>query len=423
VTEHPFLQVEASSKDELGHLRALVDQHECWRGSTLNLIASENVLSLAVRSALDSDLLGRYADYPGRDLRERRYRGNRYIVEIEELASALAAEVFGAQFVELRPLSGHLAGVAALLGLCQPGDTVLELGREAGGHREAGRLTTSPAVPLRVEALPFDGIRYNVDTAAAVAQICRIKPRVVILGSSNFLFPHPVEPLVDAVHEYGGYLLYDGSHVMGFLAAGRFQFPLAEGADLVFGSTHKTFPGPQGGIVFSNREDLMKQVSGALVPGLVTNHHPFRIPGMIVALLEMKAFGTAYMDEVRTNSQELGEALSREGIPCVEVGGRYSESHCLLLRVAEYGSGNEIAARLEDAGIITTSTQLPAAQGGEGVRVGVQELTRRGADVETMSLVARLLADAVLTRRPAAQIADQAAAVTAALGPLRYTLD
>jgi glycine hydroxymethyltransferase len=412
----------AAAQPGLSRIRDLVASHESWRGSTINLIASEGVISPAVRAALDSDLEGRYADYPGRDLTERRYQGNRYIVEIEEEAAALARTLFAARFVELRPLSGHLAGLAVLMGLCRPGDLVLEVGRDGGGHREAGRLVSAPLARLDVHYLPFDADRYNVDATAAIEMIQAEKPRVVILGSSNFLFPHPIAELVDAVHANDGYLVYDGSHVMGFLAAHKFQDPLAEGADLVFGSTHKTFPGPQGGIIFGDREDLIERVTAALVPALVTNHHPFRIPGMVVALLEMSAFGDAYMDAIQANAVALGEALEQAGVPCVSVDGRFSESHCLLARVAAFGTGAEVALRLEAAGIITTSAHLPPALGTEGVRIGVQEMTRRGADESTMVDIARLFADAVARRRSTPEIAADAGDLALSLRAIHFAL-
>lgn len=399
----------------------LVDAHEAWRRTTINLIASENVISPAVRHVLDSDLEGRYADYPGRDLRERRYRGNRYIVELEELAQELAMQAFGASQVELRPLAGHLAGVAVVIGLCRPGDTVLEIGRDGGGHREVGRLSTSPLAPVGVRYLPFDGHRYNVDVDATLDLIRDVRPRLVILGSSNFLFPHPVAELVEAVHDVGGLLVFDGSHVMGFLAARRFQDPLAEGADIVFGSTHKTFPGPQGGIIFGNRPDVMDAAVAALVPALVTNHHPFRMPGMAVALAEMLAFGGAYMDAVRANARNLGDELERQSVPVVRVDGRCTDSHCLLARVGAFGPASDVAERLEQAGVITTSALLPEVQGGEGVRIGVQELTRLGADRSTMEGVARVFADAAAGRRSSQVLASESADITASLGPIRFT--
>ena len=203
---------------------------------------------------------------------------------------------------------------------------------------------------------------------------------------------------------------------MGFLAANRFQSPLEEGADVVFGSTHKTFPGPQGGIIFSNRDDLMAGITTA-VRSLVGNHHPSRIPGMVVAMLEMQRHGPAYMDAVRRNAQGLGEALAREDVPCVTVDGSYSESHCILARVAAFGSAKVLAGILEESGIITTNALLPVEQGTEGIRLGVQEITRLGADERTM------VGDALADRRPPTSIARDAAALAATLKTFSYVID
>jgi glycine hydroxymethyltransferase len=395
-----------------GRLGGLVRDHEIWRASTLNLIASENVLSPAVRAALESDLVGRYADYTGRDLAARRYRGTKYVVEIEREVDRLARAVFGAAFVELRALSGHLAGIGVLMALCRPGDVVLEIGRDGGGHREAGKFAGSELVPLDVRHLPIDAARYNVDPEAAAALIAECRPRAVILGSSNFLFPHPVREIRRAMAGLpDSYLVYDASHVMGLVAGGRFQDPLGEGADVVFGSTHKTFPGPQGGIVFSDREDLINRVSHVIYPGLVTNHHAFRLPALGVALAEMQDFGPAYADAIIANSQALGAALVGAGVPCVTDGGQpphgplYSRSHTLLLRVAEFGKAEAVAERLEAAGIITTGGLLPDALGGQGIRIGTQEITRRGMTAVNMPAVAGLIAGALRGARPAEAIA------------------
>ncbi len=400
----------------------LVARHTAWRRTTLNLIASENVLSPAVLAALSSDLQARYADYPGRDPSKRRYRGNRYIAEIEAEAVRLAQDLFDARFVELRPIAGHLAGLAIVMAVCQPGDVVLEVGREGGGHREAGRLVVAPLISLDVQYLPFDAARFNVDTEAAVRQIEELRPRLVILGSSHFLFPHPVAAIAEAVHRIpGAVLAYDASHVMGFLAAGRFQDPLAEGADIVFGSTHKTFPGPQGGIIYSNDDGLMDRVTEALVPGLITNHHPGRMPAMALALAEMATWGAAYMDQVVANARALGRGLTNLGIPVIEVDGRPTDSHTLLVKLAGIAPGESTALRLEEAGIITTHATLPDEHGREGLRLGTQEVTRLGATEATMAAAAGLIADVILRRREPAQVAADVAALAATLGPVGYT--
>ncbi len=406
-------------------LTGLLARHEAWRANCLNLIASENVLSPAVRAALDSDLIHRYADYTGRDLGARRYRGTRYVVEIEREVERLARQVFRAEYVELRAIAGHLAGAGVLMALCKPGDMVLEIGRDGGGHREAGKFAASELAHLEVRHLPIDADRYNVDPVAAAALIAEVRPRVVILGSSNFVFPHPVREIRAAVNVVPGcYLVYDASHVMGLLAGRRFQDPLGEGADVVFGSTHKTFFGPQGGIVFTNREDLITRISDVVYPGLVTNHHPFRMPALGIALAEMLEFGPAYAEQVIANSQALGEALVAESIPVVTDGStppRYSASHTLMLRVADFGTADAMALQLEAAGIITTGGLLPDALGGQGIRVGTQEMTRRGLRQADMARVAGFIAEALRDERPGADIAGDVADFVSDLGPLRFS--
>jgi glycine hydroxymethyltransferase len=408
--------------DVLGQVRRLLAEHEEWRGGCLNLIASENVLSPAVNSVLASDLVGRYADYTGRDLTARRYRGTRHIAEIESIANALACQLFGAAFTELRPLSGHVAGAAVILALCEPGDVILEVGPEGGSHREATKATASALTPVEVRFLPFDASHFNVDAAAAISQIEELQPRLVILGSSNFLFPHPVRELAEALHATPrGLLIYDASHVLGLMAGGRFQQPLREGADLVYGSTHKTFPGPQGGIILSDREDLMQRVSAVVYPGLVTNHHPFRMPALTLALEEMRIWGDEYAAQVIANSQRLGAALGERGIEVVGAKEGYTESHTLLLQVGRFGSGGEVARRLEDARIITTAAHLPAVWGTEGIRIGTQEITRRGAQKPQMDLVADLISAAVQRQEPVEQLASRVTELAGSLQIVSFT--
>jgi len=414
--------------DRIGKMKDIqrsLASHQQWRGQTLNLIASENVLSETVRGALDNDLLGRYADYTARDMHERRYRGTRYIEEIEDKVYSLAQKVFNARFIELRPVSGHIAGAAVLLGLCQPGDTVLELGKDAGGHREAAKFNQPSLLDLDVRYLPFNAAQYNVDVPATIELIKTTQPKVVILGTSNFLFPHPVGEIKQAIqqHSHQTILVYDASHVMGFLASGRFQAPLVEGADIVFGSTHKTFPGPQGGIIFTNRGDLIDKISEAVYPALVTNHHPFRMPALGLALVEMSLFGAAFMDQVIKNSQALGERLEAEGVPCVQWNGRFSLSHTVLVRLAELNLKTEAAAKLEQANIITTEMTLPDSLGKYGIRLGTQEITRLGAKEVDMSEIARLISTVLHEGQTSLEVRMEVETWMARFQTVHYTWD
>jgi glycine hydroxymethyltransferase len=408
---------------ELIHVKELVQRHETWRSHTLNLIASENVLSPAVRAALNNDWLGRYCDYTGRDLTARRYHGTRFITELEQVVESMVKRIFQTSFVEFRPLSGHIAGAAVISALCKPGDVVLEVGPEGGSHREATKVGSTSLMVLDVHFLPFDGFRFNVDVPATIKLIEKTKPRLIILGSSTFLFPHPVRELKLALSQIAPdcILVYDASHVMGFIASHCFQAPLVEGADIVYGSTHKTFPGPQGGIIFSNREDLIVPISKAVYPALVTNHHAFRMPALAVALAEMDTFGATYMNQIVANSQALGWNLEEQGIPCVQSEGCFSKSHTVLMKIEENVDAEETAERLEEADIITTACKLPKEQGMKGIRLGVQEITRLGAKEPEMKMVAHLIAGVIIQRQPVQKIAEEVHSFTSSLGPIRFT--
>jgi glycine hydroxymethyltransferase len=404
------------------HIAHLVHEHETWRAECVNLIASENAQSPAVRRCLNSDLSQRYADYVGRDLAARKYRGTRWVEQIEACVAELASDLYGARYVELRAISGHIAGAAVIMALTRPGDVILEASRDLGSHRMATKLGMTPAMPLDVRFLPFDPWAYNVDLDRTLDMIADLRPRMVILGSSNFLFPHPVRELAQALRAYPDTILvYDASHVFGLIGGKRFQDPLSEGAHLVFGSTHKTLPGPQGGLILSNDASLMERITEAVYPALITNHHLFRLPALGMALLELKHWGAAYADQIVANAQRLGAALQARGVDVVAREGRYSESHTLLLQVAPFGSGQEVAARLEEANLIVNTAHLPEVLGSEGIRVGVQEITRMGAREEDMDALAALIAAVIAERRSPQDSLPQVKAFASRFQKVHYT--
>lgn len=372
----------------------LVRKHEDWRGECVNLTASENVSSPSVKSFLDSDLVQRYADYEGLDPSDRFYRGTKWIAEMESRVSSLACDTYGAKHAEIRPISGHVAAMAVLMALTEPGDTVLEV--FWGNHRTATKLAHIPLVDLQVRYLPFNPYTWNVDVDRTLQMVKETRPRIVMLGSSCFLFPHPVRELSNALSSYPETLLiFDGSHVLGLIAAGRFQDPLAEGAQVVCGSTHKTLPGPQGGIILTNDDELRDRIALVVQPDLVANHHLARIPALGVALLEMRRWGTRYADAVIGNAQCLGQAVQSMRVDVVGHEAQFTESHTILVQTAQYGRAGDIALRLEQANIITSAAALPEDLGGGGIRIGTQEITRLGATETDMEELAQMLVDVI----------------------------
>ena len=405
-------------------LRRCLADHTSYRRACLNLIASENAPSPLVAGLQSNELSHRYGDYVGADPTARKYSGTRHIARLEQLVAAHVKQLFGAEHVDLRPLSGHVAGIAVLMALCQPGDTVVELDAAAGGHRLAEKLSEASLVNLEVAALPFDAKRFNVDIDRSRELVRRLRPRVVILGSSGFLFPHPVTALREIVDEVPGtYLLYDASHVLGLIAGGRFQRPLREGAHIVTTSTHKTFAGPQGGMVLTNDRELAERVGTATYPALVTNHHLHRIPALGAACLEWLKYGPAHAAAVVANAQAFARHIASEGIEVVSNGLRFTDSHTVLLALRNHGEGTEITKRLESARIITDASVLPDHWGREGLRLGFQEVTRRGMTPEETRPVAKLVANVISGRRSPEDSRDEVRGMAERLDECSFVLE
>jgi len=363
---------------KIQEIESLLENHRKYRENSLNLIASENVPSPLVERLLSGDLDHRYGNYFGINLRDRLYQGNRFITQIEELAHDLAKHLFGAKYVDFRPLSGNIAGIATTFALGSHGDTVLEVDN---GHRYGYKLVTSSLqVELQSISIPWDGISYNIDLDATISLIRKHRPQLVIIGSALFLFPQPVQELKEAMNRYNpdSYLIYDAAHVMGLIAGGQFQSPLQEGADVIISSTHKTLAGPQGGMILTNDRKIAEQIGPAIAPLLISNHHLSRLPALAGTFLEWMACGNEHASAIISNAKALGNALCERGIRLVgdELG--FTESHTLLPIVDEFGESQTLAERLESCNIITGPAKIPEELGMQGLRIGVQEVTRRG---------------------------------------------
>jgi glycine hydroxymethyltransferase len=357
---------------------SLLEKHSAFRSDCLNLIASENTPSPLVERLLSEELNRRYGYYTGIDLHQRAYRGNRFIVQIEEAAHELAKQLFGAAYVDLRPLSGNIAGIAAAFALGSPGDSALEV---HNAHRYAHKLASSfLKVELQSISIPWDGLTYNIDLDRTVSLIQQHRPKLVIIGSALFLFPQPVRELKAAMRKYSpdSYLIYDAAHVMGLIAGGRFQSPLNEGADVVVTSTHKTLAGPQGGMILTNDKSIAERIGSAIAPLLIANHHLGRLPALAATFLEWLTFGDAQATAIIDNAKALGKALEERGLRLVGAALGYTESHTLLPIVDEFGEGKALAGQLEACHIIVGSADIPAELGTHGLRIGVQEVTRYG---------------------------------------------
>lgn len=398
----------------------LMEEHHRWFSESIPLIASENVPSPAVREALASDLGNRYAEgWPG----ERLYAGCRYIDQVELLAIELGKRVYRAEFVDVRPISGVMANLAAYTAFAQPGDVMMALAIPHGGHISHGKLkwggTAGVVRHLQVERYEFDEEDFQIDVDGTRKRIEKLereegkRPKLFMLGASVFLFPHPVKEVAQLAAEYGGKVVYDAAHVAGLIAGGIFQDPLREGADAVTLSTHKTLAGPQHGMLLSwNRyADDFKRV---VFPALHSNHHLHAVAGVAIALAEALAFYREYAPQVVRNAKALAEALHERGIDVLYEHRGYTESHTIIADVSRYMNGMEAEKRLEEANIILNRNLIPKDyrmktdyRKPSGIRLGSQEVTRLGMKEGEMEEIAELIKQVIVDGREPREVAEK----------------
>jgi len=397
--------------EELKNIKNNTLLHEDWRSKSLNMIASENITSGAVTRAVASGLSHKYAEgWP----KARFYQGCKYFDEVELASNSMFYKLFDAQYVDLRPISGTNANMAMFFGLANDGDLLMALHTSHGGHISHTTFGSAGLRCLRVETFPFDNEEMNIDVERMVSDIREKQPKIILFGASLFLFPHPIREAVDAAKEVGATIAYDGAHVLGLIAGKQFQSPLDEGAKVISGSTHKTFPGPQGGLIVTR--DLENEVLGKLqwgiFPGVLSNHHLHHVAGKGIAAAEMLEFGEDYAKQVIKNAQALAGAMAAEGfnVLCEHKG--YTRSHQVVADVSKDGGGKWVAESLEGANIIINKNLLPwdpieNSDDPSGIRIGVSELTRLGMKEGDMTDVAGFYKEVVKDRRDPRSVAGK----------------
>jgi glycine hydroxymethyltransferase len=373
-------------------IKELTKKHHKWMESSINLIASENITSSSVREVLASDLSHRYAEgLPG----ERHYQGCQYIDEIENITIGLSKKLFNAEHANVQPTSGVVANLASFFALAGLNDLIMALEVPEGGHISHAHLSAAGIRGLNIIPHPFDDKNMNIDADLMKKDIIENRPKIVLLGGSLFLFPHPVKEAKEAADEVGARVMYDGAHVLGLIAGGCFQDPLQEGADLLVGSTHKTLPGPQGGIILCKNE-IKERINEAVFPGVVSNHHLHHIAALGITLAEMLEFGGDYSKQIIKNAKKLAVNLNELGfnVLCEDLG--FTESHQVAIDVSNIGKAAKIAEDLEKNNIILNKNLLPwddvnNTDDPSGIRIGTQEITRRGLKESHMSEVAEYI--------------------------------
>jgi glycine hydroxymethyltransferase len=388
--------------EQAGFILDNVKKHHELFSNSLPMIASENIISPLARQMLIADFCCRSA--PG-DPKNRLYQGNEFVDEVELMTQELAKELFKAPYVDVRPISGAVANLGVLMALAKPGDNVTMVEVSEGGRVSSAKSGCVGVRGCNLIPYPWDEDSMNIDVDASIKMLRHVKPKIALFGQSLFLFPTPLKELRDALVENVEFIWYDGAYVLGLIAGGKFQDPLREGVEIMTGSTHKTLPGPQHGIILANpkADQTEHELGRGVFPGVVSNHHLHAMAALGITLAEHISFGKDYADQVVRNAKALGQALNERGfkVLCPNLG--FTESHIVAVDVSDHGGGKDVVEKLERANIIANKNTLPQDTGDDpqrpsGMRLGTQELTRLGMKEGNMGEVAELIKRVVVNR-------------------------
>ena len=364
-------------------------QRQC---DNIELIASENIVSEAVLAAAGSVLTNKYAEgYPGK----RYYGGCQCVDIVENLAIERACQLFGAKFANVQPHSGAQANYAVYMALCQPGDTVLGMNLDHGGHLTHGS-------PVNFSGKYFKMVSYGVDETTGridydalerVAKQC--KPRMIIAGASAYPRVIDFQRFRAIADEVGAYLWVDMAHIAGLVATGLHPSPMPY-AHVVSTTTHKTLRGPRGGMLLTNDEELAKKLNSAIFPGSQGGPLMHVIAAKAVALGEaLKPEFKTYQEQVVKNAAALAQGLVNRGMKLVSGG---TDNHLALVDLRDMGdlTGKELERRLDEVRITVNKNKVPGDLRSpfqtSGIRVGSPAVTSRGFTEADMDRVAEYIA-------------------------------
>ena len=414
-------------------------KHEQYRDKEcINMIASEGLKSPAVNQMLNlsHDLACRYAegenDLQGH-VKKRYYQGQKYMSQIEDYVTDIMKSLFKADWADVRLVSGTHANLATFKGLslASKNNKMVVTPLSCGAHISHDYTGLAGNV-LGLENINhvYDVDEFNIDPDKSAYVIRAAKPGIVTFGGSLFLFPHPIQELRAVCEEVGAYIAYDASHVLGLIAGGEFQDPLREGADFITSSTHKTFPGPQGGVIMGSPtspalEKAVKKIQFAIFPLSASNTHLGRLPALGIAALEMKLFGAELARQTVKNAQTAGQHLYENGVKVLAEKKGFTQSHQIAVDIRSFGGGKKIAQDLEDANIILNKNLLPyddqsSKENPSGLRIGFQDVTRRGLGEGDIKHLCDLMLDVIKGKRTPVQIKQDVQLLTKEFSEVKY---
>lgn len=385
-----ILQQIAEYDPEVGE--AMQEEMARQRGN-IELIASENIVTEQVMLAMGSILTNKYAEgYPGK----RYYGGCQCVDKVENLAIERAKKIFGCEYANVQPHSGTQANTAVFFAMLEPGDTVLGMNLDQGGHLSHGS-------PVNISGKYFNAVHYGVDENGfldydnVLKMAKEYKPKMIVAGASAYARTIDFKRFREIADEVGAYLMVDMAHIAGLVAAGLHPSPFPY-ADVVTTTTHKTLRGPRGGLILTNNEYLIKRINSAIFPGTQGGPLEHVIAGKAVCFGEaLKPEFKEYAAKIVENAKAMADELTARGVKLVSGG---TDNHLLLIDLTdEECTGKELEHNLDEVHITANKNTVPGEKRSpfvtSGVRVGTPAVTTRGMGPAEMKIIADCIADCI----------------------------
>jgi glycine hydroxymethyltransferase len=378
----------------------VIHERECF-----NLNPATNAINPKSEALLASGVGSRPSlGYPG----DKYEMGLEGVEKIEVLAAELVAQVFNARYAECRVASGQLANLYAYMLAAKPGDTVFVPSATIGGHFSHHAQGAAGMYGVKSHLMAFDSQRYTVDLDVLRKDALRLRPKMITVGNSLNLFPHPIRQVREIADEVGALVLFDAAHLCGLIAGRAWQQPLEEGAHLMTMSTYKSLAGPAGGLIVTNDADIAQRLDAIAYPGLTANFDAAKSASIAMTMLDWQAHGTAYAAQMVATAKAFAEALVEQGLPVFARDRGITTSHQFAIEAHELGGGQAMAKLLRRANILACGIGLPLpeiASDVNGLRMGTPELVRWGMTARHMPKLAGFIADVLLERKTPEEVA------------------
>jgi glycine hydroxymethyltransferase len=377
-----------------------VQNAEIHEVDCLNLNPATNVMNPKAEALLARGLGSRPSlGYPG----DKYEMGLEAIETIEVIAAELCAEVFNAKYAEIRVPSGALANLYAFMATCKPGDSVIVPPASIGGHVTHHDSGAAGLYGLDIHEAPVNADGYTIDVNGLRTMAARIKPKLITVGGSLNLSPHPVSEVREIADSIGAKVMFDAAHLCGMIAGGVWENPLDQGAHVMGMSTYKSLGGPAGGLIVSNDAGIAERLDAIAFPGLTANFDAAKSAALAITMLDWRDHGSAYATQMVKMANALAVGLEARGVAVFKAAGGATNSHQFAIDARGYGGGQTAAKKLRRANILTCGIGLPIGTiNGDmnGLRFGTPELARWGMEVRHMDEVAGFINDALAANDP-----------------------